>query len=62
MTNLDVFITVLFAVLGAISFLIYRFMPTYIKVKPTPIERYKRWRLKKYFEKHGGEQNARNYR
>ena len=62
MTSLDIFINVLFAVLGIASYCVYRFMPTYIKVKPTPIKRYKRWRLKKYFEKHGGEQNARNYR
>ena len=62
MTKLDIFITLFFATITIVSWAIYRFAPTYIKVKPTPIERYKRWRLKKYFEKHGGEQNARNYR
>lgn len=56
MTDLDIFINVSFAVLGIVSWLVYRFMPTYIRIKPTLWGRYKQWRLKKYFER--GEHNA----
>lgn len=62
MTKLDIFINVFFATLGIVSWAVYRFAPTYISIKPSLWNRYKQWRLKKYFEKHGGERNARNYR
>lgn len=58
MTKLDIFINVSCAVLGVISWLVYRFAPTYIRVKPSLWGRYKQWRLKRYFQKHGGEKNA----
>ena len=51
MTSLDIFINVFFAALTLLSWLLYRFLPTYIKVKPTLLERYKQWRLERYWQK-----------
>ena len=62
MTDVEVMIIRWFVIFLIVGYPIMRFSPTYVLKKPSLWARYKQWRLKKYFEKHGGEQNARNYR
>ena len=51
MTKLDIFINVFFSSTAIISWLLYRFVPERIKVKPNLWDRYKQWRLERYFAK-----------
>ena len=51
MTKLDILIIASSAILFIVCSLIVEYWPTYIKVKPTLWERYKQWRLERYWQK-----------